>query len=93
MVGEDPRQCDPLLLPAGEGGGLFALQSRQVEAGNLRIGFSQSRCAVFLAAPGEDILQDCHIGKQRVLLEKIANLSLLGWEVDPPLAVKKDMAV
>ena len=72
---------------------MLLLQSLQTEHSDL---FRQQRplfrlCA--LADAAEDVLLDGHVGKERVLLEEIADPALLRREVDLFFAVKEHAAV
>ena len=90
---EDAGERDALLLPAGELRGMLFLQALQPEHPEL---FRGQR-ALFRPAPradaAENVLLNGHVGKERVLLEEIADPALLRREVDLLFAVEEHAAV
>ena len=90
---EDAGECDALLLSAGELRGMLFLQALQPEHADL----FRSQRALFRPAPcadaAENVLLNGHVGKERVLLEEIADPTLLRREVDLFLAVKEHAVI
>ena len=90
---EDAGERDALLLSAGELRGMLFLQALQPEHAEL---FRGQR-ALFRPAPradaAENVLLNGHVGKERVLLEEIADPALLRREVDLLFAVKEHAVI
>ena len=93
LGGEDAHQRHPLLLPAGELGGVVLLKTCEVEGFQKpprRLGAAFFRLAV---QGGGDVLRHGHVGEEGVLLKEISYAPLLGRQVDTFPAVKEHLAV
>ena len=93
LGGEDAHQRHPLLLPAGELGGVVLLKTCEVEGFQKpprRLGAAFFRLAV---QGGGDVLRHGHVGEEGVLLKEISHAPLLGRQVDVFPAVKEHLAV
>ena len=90
---EDAGERDALLLSAGELRGMLFLQALQPEHADL----FRSQRALFRPAPranaAENVLLNGHVGKKCILLEEIADPTLLRREVGPLFAVEEHAAV
>ena len=90
---EDAGERDALLLSAGELRGMLFLQALQPE----HVDLFRSQRALFrpasLADAAENVLLNGHVGKKSILLEEIADPTLLRREVGPLFAVKEHTAV
>ena len=89
-VHQDPAQCRPLRLPAGErlrllGSDVPDLKQLQHFIGPL----FPDPFILLRVQPAEDILPDRHARKQSVMLEQIADPALLGRQVDPAFRIKQ----
>ena len=104
LVRHDPGQSDPLLLPAGKLSRKMVFQSLQVEPFDhfpdpvpAPGAFSSASAIPVPAAPAGapetrgDVLFDGHRRKQGVVLEHVAHVSLLRFQIDLFRGVEKEM--
>ena len=94
LVHKDPCQGDALLLAAGELGRTMVFQSFQLhQLQHLRELLRLLRPVLFPVQAAEDILPHRHVREECVVLEQIADLPLLGREVDVLLGIIEHYAV
>ena len=95
LADQDARQGRALLLAARKLAGqptLQPCQSQQLHHLAQRL-LTLRAAALFGAQAAEDVLPHRHVGKERIILEKIAHMPLLRGQVDPFFAVKQRYAV
>jgi hypothetical protein len=93
-VDQGPSQGDPLLLAAGQLEGLALLPALQLDQSQ-RVRHPPPDLApldLLAAKPEGHVLEDVHVGEQRVLLEDHVDVALERWDADHVAAVEEDLA-